>query len=276
MIKIKRFYTSIQESRKKRSVQQLKKNEFTRATIEAIEDTKPGSFSHKERKFLDEINLIRKEYETYQDNEPLDQREDIKFGADASIPVSEMYKRAASPMKWGMLMTNFVKHLKPDHVLELGTNLGISAAHIISGLKQNEKGHLITIEASPKLSGIARTKLQSLNYPHFEVKCGLFENELPDLLSHDKTLDLVFIDGHHDKDATAKYFDMIHPFLSDKAVVIFDDINWSDGMKDFWKEQVRDRRVSFSIDLKKWGISIISNKPISSKKRYISLEPFKQ
>jgi len=47
-------------------------------------------------------------------------------------------------------------------------------------------------------------------------------------------VDFIFIDGHHDEQATKDYVTMVLPFLASQAVAIFDDINWSEGMKRAW------------------------------------------
>ncbi|HPV57261.1 MAG TPA: class I SAM-dependent methyltransferase, partial [Tenuifilaceae bacterium] len=71
------------------------------------------------------------------------------------------------------------------------------------------------------------------------------------------TVDFVFIDGHHDRFATKEYFETIFPYLSEKSIVIFDDIDWSKGMGEFWDEMNHDSRVKFSFDLFRWGVCFI-------------------
>jgi len=93
---------------------------------------------------------------------------------------------------------------------------------------------------------------------------------LPSLLSKDLLFDLVFIDGHHDKKATEQYFEQLYPFLSNNSVVIFDDIDWSEGMKQVWQQIYRDKRITCSFDLLKWGVCII-DKSGKKQKRYYQL-----
>ena len=45
-----------------------------------------------------------------------------------------------------------------------------------------------------------------------------------------------FIDVHHDDKATVACFKQILPYIADEAVIVFDDISWSDGMKRAWKK----------------------------------------
>lgn len=52
----------------------------------------------------------------------------------------------------------------------------------------------------------------------------------------DREFDLAFVDGHHDEQATLDYFALIRPRMRTGAVMAFDDIEWSDGMRRAWKE----------------------------------------
>jgi hypothetical protein len=47
------------------------------------------------------------------------------------------------------------------------------------------------------------------------------------------------------------------PYLSDGAVIVFDDISWSTGMKKAWTEIEEDERVAASIDLGAIGIALV-------------------
>ncbi|WP_141071074.1 class I SAM-dependent methyltransferase, partial [Campylobacter fetus] len=47
-------------------------------------------------------------------------------------------------------------------------------------------------------------------------------------------IDFAFIDGHHDKNATIRYFEQILPFMNQGSVVAFDDINYNQNMTNAW------------------------------------------
>ncbi|HPI44341.1 MAG TPA: class I SAM-dependent methyltransferase, partial [Tenuifilaceae bacterium] len=91
----------------------------------------------------------------------------------------------------------------------------------------------------------------------FDAHVGKFKDVLPIILPTIGTVDFVFIDGHHDRFATKEYFETIFPYLSEKSIVIFDDIDWSKGMGEFWDEMNHDSRVKFSFDLFRWGVCFI-------------------
>jgi hypothetical protein len=55
--------------------------------------------------------------------------------------------------------------------------------------------------------------------------------------------------------------------LAPEAVLVFDDINWSAGMKRAWARIAADPRFAATVDLKKVGIAVVSaertSRPIS-------------
>lgn len=153
--------------------------------------------------------------------------------------------------------------------MELGTCLGISGAYQISALKLNGSGRFTTIEGSEELAKIADSSFKKINYQDYNVHVGRFVDVLQNILSKDTSIDFVFIDGHHDKVATREYYEFIYPFLSKNSIIIFDDINWSIGMKEVWKSIYKDGEgIKISVDLYKWGICFIDKDRTESERYY--------
>ena len=93
------------------------------------------------------------------------------------------------------------------------------------------------------------------------VVADRFQDVLDKVLNESRPVDFAFIDGHHDENATMRYFDQLIPFLANQGVVlVFDDISWSPGMKKAWKKIKVDERVKFSVDLRKVGICLMKKK----------------
>ena len=63
-----------------------------------------------------------------------------------------------------------------------------------------------------------------------------------------------------DELATVTYFEQLIPHLDDTAIIIFDDISWSDGMPRAWKKIISREGIVATVDLKKLGIVIMRNK----------------
>lgn len=178
-------------------------------------------------------------------------------GIDEITTISRVCKGASIPDRWGKLIFKVVREFKPDNCLELGTALGISAAYQIIALKLNNQGKLITIEGSEELANIADANLKNLQYPGYSVQSGRFKDVLANLLPEYQPVDFAFIDGHHDRIATKEYFEILYNALANRSILIFDDINWSKGMKEVWHEIYLDKRVKLSFDLHRWGICVI-------------------
>ena len=193
---------------------------------------------------------------------------EMDSGVDINRNVRDICLSAASPSKFGELIFRMVLNYKPARCLELGTNLGISGAYQLAALKINGKGELVTIEGSENLAKIASKNFEEMGYSNFMICEGRFKDVLSDILTKEKLFDFVFIDGHHDKIATKEYFEQIYPFLSDKSVLIFDDIRWNEGMSDVWKLIYEDKRIDQSIDIGKWGICYINKEKEGVKTNY--------
>lgn len=237
-----------------------------------------SNWDKDEVKQFEKINLIRNGYANSQEVITT-----IDYGAGASNStrsletqdsgvlvtqkVSDIHKIASSKEKWGKLIFKLIREYKPNQCLELGTCLGVSAAYQILALKLNESGNLITIEGSTERAEIAKNTLHQLDSTNHSVLSGKFSDILPDLLNT-HTFDFVFIDGHHDREATLNYFEMIYPSLDKTAIVIFDDINWSTGMNEAWKKIILDERVKQAFDLYNWGLCFIDKENNLEAKKY--------
>jgi predicted O-methyltransferase YrrM len=88
---------------------------------------------------------------------------------------------------------------------------------------------------------------------------GLYKDTFPKIIQKTIPFDLIFIDGNHQEDATLDYFYKLKSGIKQKAVFIFDDINWSNGMKSAWKTIKKDENVAFSIDLWKQGLAVVDS-----------------
>ncbi len=186
-------------------------------------------------------------------------------GVSGADSVSSICKNASTPENLGRLLFKLIAEFKPKCCLELGTSLGISASYQVLALKSNGHGQFVTIEGSQSIAKIALQTLEELAYSNFAVHVGKFKDVLPTILPSMGTVDFVFIDGHHDRFATKEYFETIFPYLSEKSIVIFDDIDWSTGMGEFWDEMNHDSRVKFSFDLFRWGVCFIDKQKTESK-----------
>ncbi len=187
-------------------------------------------------------------------------------GDQTTAFISDICK-ASTPVFWATFLFKLVRKLQPLACVELGTSFGISASYQAAALNLNGKGNLYTLEGSPEIAKIAEETINLLGIKNTSVIVGPFLTTLRGVLKAAKPIDLFFNDGHHDHDAVIQYFNEALQFLSNEAVIVFDDISWSKGMRKAWKEIEEDNRVIASIDLQTMGIVIVG-KNSTTKQNY--------
>lgn len=148
--------------------------------------------------------------------------------------------RASKPVIWSRMLYFLTKSAKPNNVLEMGTCVGISGAYIASAIKENGGGNLISLEGNPESAEISKETFRHLGLSDYaSVIVGPFHSTLDAENEKDNFFDLVFVDGHHDGEATVAYFERLRPHLSNRAIMVFDDIRWSKGMFEGWQRITR-------------------------------------
>ena len=125
------------------------------------------------------------------------------------------------PRKTGVLINTFIKMMNIQNALEIGTSNGYSGLWIAKALKTTG-GKLTTIEYYEKRQSVAIENFK---------KCGVFDIirplqgsacELLAELDENEKFDFVFIDAN--KREYVKYFELIKPHLTQKALIIADNI----------------------------------------------------
>jgi len=193
-------------------------------------------------------------------------KEEMEAGVISTVFVSDVCK-ASMPRFWATFLFKLIRKLEPLSCVELGSCVGISASYQAASLSMNGKGRLVTLEGSQEIAKIAQETLEWLGLRNVSVVTGSFRETMKSVLDSAKPIDFFFNDGHHDHDAVLKYFDDAFPSLSEDAVVVFDDISWSPGMRKAWAAIEHDERVAASISLRKLGIAFIGNN-YASKERF--------
>lgn len=181
----------------------------------------------------------------------------IDFGAGSKIfksdqrKIKDICKVAVKPKKYGQLLFRIANYFQPQNVIELGTSLGITTAYLASAAPN---ATVISIEGDPQTYAIAQKTMRLSQVNNVKIINETFTKALPEVLESIDRIDLVFIDGHHDKNATLNYFQHCLVKSHEETVFIFDDINWSDGMKEVWCLIKDNPSVTVTIDLFYMGI----------------------
>lgn len=257
------------------------KSRRVRAIGDALSETLTKTLSTQEQKLIDLIEqrrsfLLNSDREIviidYGAGSPNSNRtkEEMAKGVQSTAQVANIC-RASKPAFWAIFLFKLIRKLDPSSCVELGSCVGISASYQAAALSINGKGTLITLEGSPEIAEIANETLKSLDHQNTSVIIGAFQETLEGVLESSEPIDFFFNDGHHDHNAVIQYFNAALPHLSDQAVIVFDDISWSPGMRKAWNEIEKDKRVSVSIDLQTIGIALIGNNFVSKEKFRIPL-----
>jgi len=160
--------------------------------------------------------------------------------------ISEIAKNALKSPRLAKLIYRLAKDTQPKTAIELGTCLGITTSYLSKACPEAE---IITIEGCPQTAEVAQQNFKDLDLQNIELHVGNFDLILPDIMAKQPSLDFVYIDGNHRKDATLNYFKWCLPKVTENSLLIFDDIYWSQGMKEAWEEIKSHQDVTVTIDL---------------------------
>jgi predicted O-methyltransferase YrrM len=160
--------------------------------------------------------------------------------------IASIAKNAAKSPRFAQLLYRIVCHYKIEHVLELGTSLGLTTRYLALAKPVNG---VVTIEGAPAVAEKAADLFRSEGYRNIDVHCGAFEDILPTVLPSLRGSKLIFFDGNHQYAPTIDYFKQALSFVKENDVFIFDDIHWSQEMENAWQEIKKNQQVVYTIDL---------------------------
>lgn len=179
----------------------------------------------------------------------------IDFGSGSKVfksdkrSIRSIAKTSGTSLKNAKLLFRIVKYFRPASILELGTNLGIGTYALALG---NMQSKITTIEGCSEILKVARQQFSTQSVSNISIIHGHFQEKIAEL-THEKW-DLIFFDGHHSKDATLIYFEMLLPTAHNDSVFIFDDIYWSKGMTEAWEIIKKHPQVTVTVDVFNCGI----------------------
>jgi len=152
------------------------------------------------------------------------------------------------------LLYHFVRNLRPNLCVELGTAVGISGAYIAAALRESGSGRLISLEGNPVCVRGARDTFSLLHLSNVEVVEGKFRDTLGHVARENRPIDFLFFDGHKNGDAMLDYFQTARESLSANGIIVFDDIRWSEEMSAAWARVRKSPRTAFTVDLGRLGV----------------------
>lgn len=238
-----------------------RRDHASRALVTALRDTALGRIPPEERAWIDRIEAHRRRLASGAVLAA------TRSGANGR-GVGERQAEAARACQWmslppvlGRLLIRLVRELEPRSCLELGTGFGISTAYQAAALELNATGALISLDVDD-IAMLAQPGLSRLGLgDRVELVPGLIEETLASARTQAAPIDFALLDADHTEDGTVGAFDAIASDLSDRAIVVFDDINWTDGMRRAWRTITGRERVSAAVGLRRLGIAILARVP---------------
>jgi predicted O-methyltransferase YrrM len=171
---------------------------------------------------------------------------------------------SSKPAYGAYLLFRLVRSLRPATALELGACVGVSASYIAAAMELNDFGRMMTLEGAEVLADRSRRTLEELLLTNrAEVRQGRFSDVLDSALADLAPLEMAFVDGHHIESATIDYMNAILTRVSDEALLVFDDISWSAGMRRAWNAIAADNRFALTVDLRSVGLAVVSDSATS-------------
>jgi len=160
--------------------------------------------------------------------------------------IKDIAKYSAVNDKFGELIFKIIEYYKPQTIIELGTSLGLGTLYLAM---PNSKAKVYTIEGCPETAKQANKNFDELNIKNISQITGNINEELPKLLQKLDTVDFVYFDGNHQKEATLNYFNQYLEKAHNDTIFYFDDIHWSEGMEEAWNEIKQNKNITLTIDL---------------------------
>lgn len=164
--------------------------------------------------------------------------------------IAAIAKNAGVSKKRAELLYRITTYFNTKYILEIGTSLGIATSAFATA---NNKAAITTLEGCPETAKTAVSMFEKFNYKNIHLFTGEFSQTLPSALEN-KTYDLIYFDGNHQKQPTIDYFEQCLNHIHNDSLFIFDDIYWSKDMFEAWKYIQNHQRVTVSIDTFRWGI----------------------
>lgn len=165
-------------------------------------------------------------------------------------------RSSARSGKEGRMLYRLSAFLKPQQILELGSNLGLSAIYLKIG---NSEAKFTGIEGSPALAKLCEINMRKAGIQSgYQFIAEEFDAALNNINWKEYTPDLVFIDGNHKYEPTLRYFKLLSAKVKPGSCIVLDDIYWSEGMAKAWKEICSHPECTVTIDAYHLGFCFIN------------------
>lgn len=160
--------------------------------------------------------------------------------------ISDIARNSVKSPKIAQLLYRLINDLRPRNMIEVGTSSGITSIYL---KKAAPSAKLYTLEGCPETAKTAAQVFKKIGIEGIEQIIGNFDDTLSEIIAKCNQLDFVFVGGRHQKQVALNYFEQCLPKVHENTLLIFDNIYWSEGMKEAWQTIKRHPQVSVTVDL---------------------------
>jgi predicted O-methyltransferase YrrM len=168
----------------------------------------------------------------------------------SSRQVSDIARTSLSSGKYAGIYARLSSYFGCKTIFELGTSFGINTLY----LSTSDEGNVTTFEGSPEIANIARQSFGKMEAQNIRIIEGNLDATLSAEVQSATHIDLTFMDANHQYGPTMRYFECLIQKMSERSIVILDDIHYSKEMERAWNELKQHERVHASADLYRCGI----------------------
>lgn len=174
------------------------------------------------------------------------------FGAGSAVistnkrGVKDIAASSPKNKKSARLLFRIAKYYGCKNIVELGTSFGTTTAYLSLS---SPEAKVTTLEGAKNIAAIAEQFFKKNNFENIELIKGNFKKTIPEIIKKPETVDLLFVDGNHQQEATIQYYTEFLLKAHNDSIFVFDDIHWSEGMENAWERIKEHEAVTLTIDL---------------------------
>ena len=177
--------------------------------------------------------------------------------------IRSLARHSLSSPKFSRLLYRLAVDQSSDHIVELGTSLGINTLYLASA---RPSAQVYTLEGIPTIADRAENVFRQLQCANIRLVRGNIDQTLPQLLSQIHQVDLAYIDANHRFEPTVRYFEQLVTKTNENSIVVVDDIYWSSEMQRAWQYIKQHPAVTLSLDV--FDAGIVFFLPLSARQEY--------
>ena len=187
------------------------------------------------------------------------------FGAGSKLYLSnnrkikDIAKNSQKSPKLGQFLHRIIEFYNYKNILDLGTSFGLTTAYLSSKIDDNQ---IITFEGCQETAKVAQENFDKLFLKNIEIVVGNIDQTLPEKLKEISSLDFVFFDANHRFEPTIRYFEQCLAKTHGGSCFVFDDIYWSNEMKEAWQYIKNHPSVTVTLDFFWLGIVFFNKKQV--------------